>query len=186
LAPDLTQPLYRRVLGSDYARLPQPLQDLHELIGSAAAEGRARVERGRNPLAWLIGFVVGFPAAAHDVPIRVEFRLQNGVETWRRIFDGKAFDSTQEQGQGAFEGVVVERFGPIAFGLQMVVEEARMRLVLRRWTMAGVPLPLWLGPRPRAFEDARDDRFNFHVEIGHPLVGMIVRYRGWLGPLLPA
>jgi len=25
-------------------------------------------------------------------------------------------------------------------------------------------------------------RFNFHVEIGLPLIGRIVRYRGWLMP----
>jgi hypothetical protein len=27
------------------------------------------------------------------------------------------------------------------------------------------------------FESAEDGRFNFHVEIGHPLTGLIVRYR---------
>ena len=31
-------------------------------------------------------------------------------------------------------------------------------------------------------ESAEDGRFNFHVEISHPLTGLIVRYRGWLVP----
>jgi len=33
-------------------------------------------------------------------------------------------------------------------------------------------------------KSAEDGRFNFHVEIDHPLTGMIVRYRGWLVPRL--
>ena len=33
-----------------------------------------------------------------------------------------------------------------------------------------------------AYESADDGRFNFHVEIRLPLIGSIVRYRGWLMP----
>jgi len=29
---------------------------------------------------------------------------------------------------------------------------------------------------------SRTVRFRFHVEISHPLTGLIVRYRGWLEP----
>jgi predicted DCC family thiol-disulfide oxidoreductase YuxK len=28
----------------------------------------------------------------------------------------------------------------------------------------------------------QDGRFHFHVEIGHPLIGLIVRYGGWVVP----
>ena len=58
----------------------------------------------------------------------------------------------------------------------------KLRLVVRRWSAFGVPLPLALAPRGEAFESADDGRFNFHVEIGLPLIGLIVRYRGWLVP----
>jgi hypothetical protein len=54
--------------------------------------------------------------------------------------------------------------------------------VLRRWSAFGIPLPLWLAPRPTAFETVENGRFRFHVEISHPLTGLIVRYRGWLSP----
>jgi hypothetical protein len=37
-----------------------------------------------------------------------------------------------------------------------------------------------LGPRSEAYESADHDRFNFHVQISHPLTGLIVRYDGWL------
>ena len=42
---------------------------------------------------------------------------------------------------------------------------------------------LWLAPKGPAFEEERDGRFRFHVEIGHPLTGLIVRYQGWLQPV---
>jgi hypothetical protein len=41
---------------------------------------------------------------------------------------------------------------------------------------------MWLCPRSTAFEAVEDGRFRFHVEISHPLTGMIVRYRGRLEP----
>jgi hypothetical protein len=43
-------------------------------------------------------------------------------------------------------------------------------------------MPRALRPRSNAYELAADGRFHFHVEIGHPLTGLIVRYRGWLVP----
>jgi hypothetical protein len=33
-----------------------------------------------------------------------------------------------------------------------------------------------------SYEFVEQGRFRFHVEIGHKLTGLIVRYRGWLTP----
>jgi hypothetical protein len=41
---------------------------------------------------------------------------------------------------------------------------------------------MWLCPRSTSYDTVEDGRFRFHVEISHPLTGMIVRYRGWLEP----
>jgi hypothetical protein len=41
---------------------------------------------------------------------------------------------------------------------------------------------MWLAPAGDSYEFAEDGRFHFHVEIGHALTGLIVRYRGWLAP----
>jgi hypothetical protein len=43
-----------------------------------------------------------------------------------------------------------------------------------------LPLPRFLAPTGNTFERAEDGRFHFHVEIGFPWTGLIVRYRGWL------
>ena len=91
--------------------------------------------------------------------------------------------SIQEAGRGRFERLLCERFGPLCVGMALVIEnDYRMRLVVRRWSLFGIPMPKALAPRGNAFEFAREGRFHFHVEIGHPLTGPIVVYRGWLLP----
>ena len=144
------------------------------------AEGRARVDRGRNPLARLIGFVIGFPKEGNNIPVSVRFEAKNGRETWTRDFAGKRFSSLQFEGRGANEALACERFGPVTIAMALVIDGDRMRLVSRRCTMFGIALPKFLHPCGEIYESADDNRFNFHVEIGFPWTGLIVRYRGWL------
>jgi hypothetical protein len=173
-------PLYARVLGSAWEDLPPPLRAMHDITGTAVAEGWARVDRGRGMLARLAAAVIGFPAAADRVPVRVEFSLRDGVETWTRQFGTRRFASDQYAGTGAEEGLIWERFGRLRFAMALVSEPSRLSLVLCGWRAFGVPLPLFLAPRGTAFESVEDGQFQFHVEISHPLTGLIVRYRGGL------
>jgi len=66
--------------------------------------------------------------------------------------------------------------------MALVAEEGKLSLVLRHWNLLGLPLPMWLCPRSTSCEIVENGRFRFHVEISHPLPGLIVRYRGWLEP----
>jgi hypothetical protein len=146
------------------------------------AEGLAKVERGTGLFARLTAWLVGFPQAGDDIPVRVTFTVRDGREIWQRTFADHSFSSVQEQGQGAFARLVGERFGPFRFGLALLVDDGRLRLVVRRWSFLGIPLPRALAPFGDSYEFAQGGRFNFHVEISHPLTGLIVRYRGWLIP----
>jgi Domain of unknown function (DUF4166)/Saccharopine dehydrogenase NADP binding domain len=175
-------PLYRRMLGEAWGRLPPPLQEMHEVNDVLISDGTAVVERGRGLMSRLLGRLMGFPPAGRDVPVTVTFRAENGREHWRRDFGNSSFASTQEPGRGHFDRLLCERFGPVCIGLALVVEEGRLRLVVRRWSFAGLPLPAAWAPRGQAYEFAADGRFRFHVEIAHPFTGLIVRYRGWLAP----
>lgn len=180
------KPLYARLLGSAWDDLPAEIRNMHDLDGEASAEGRAVVERGSSLLARLIASVIGFPQTAADVPICVRFAAANGGETWIRRFGDQAFSSRQFAGAGRSQRLLCERFGALTFAVALVVENARLSLVLRRWSALGVPLPLWLCPTATSYETVEEGRFRFHVEIAHPLAGLIVRYRGWLLPVEPA
>jgi hypothetical protein len=175
-------PLYQRLLGDAWPALPEPLRVMHSLKDTFTARGTASVERGTGVLARAVATITRFPQAGENIPVTVNFRLHEGKETWQRIFAGKSFSSVQSEGKGRSEGLLSERFGPFTFGLALVCEDQKLRLVVRRWDFLGLPLPLWLAPRGDAYESVEDGRFHFHVEIAHPLTGLIVRYRGWLEP----
>jgi hypothetical protein len=179
---DAQAPLYRRLLGDAYATLPAPIQVMHDLAGTLSAEGRATVERGTSLLARAIAAAIGFPPAGRDVPVRVDFALRDGREIWRRDFAGRRFASTQEEGRGRFDRLLSERFGPFCFGIALVCDPGRLHLVVCGWSVFGIPLPLWLAPVGAAHESVEDGRFRFDVEIKLRLVGLIVRYQGWLVP----
>jgi len=177
-------PLYRRLLGDAYELLPAPLKTMHELKHTLVAEGTATVTRGKGLPARIAAALVGFPRAGENVAVRVDFKAEKGAERWTRTFAGRSFHSTQEQGRGRFEWLVCERFGPLCAGMALVVDEGKLRLIVRRWSIFGIPMPLWLAPGGDSYEYAADGRFHFHVEIRHPFTGLIVGYRGWLVPRL--
>jgi hypothetical protein len=177
-----TLPLYRRLLGDAYDALPAPLRAMHDLNGAMSGEGSATVTRGKGLLAPLMAAAIGFPRAGENVPVRVAFKAEHGRERWTRTFAGRSFHSTQEQGRARFEWLVCERFGPVNAGMALVLEDGKLRLIVRRWSVFGIPLPVMLAPRGDSYEYAENGRFHFHVEIGVPLIGLIVSYRGWLVP----
>ena len=175
-------PLYRRILGSAFDTLPEPIRAMHDLTGSMTVSGRADIDRGTSILAGLAAALFGFPKAGRNVATKVRFEVRNGIEIWRRDFAGKTFSSFQSEGTGRSARLLSERFGPFTFGLAVLAETGRLTLVLRRWSFLGMPLPLVLAPRSNSYEFVDEGRFHFHVELKLPLAGLIVRYRGWLVP----
>jgi hypothetical protein len=179
---DRGAPLYQRILGEAWHELPPRVRELHSVT---CAEGVASIERGRNPLARIAGAVLGFPPSGADVPVMVRFDADERGETWTRMFGDCSLSSRQYPARGKSAHLLCERFGALAFDMALVLEKDRLRLVTRRWSAFGVPLPLWLAPRSEAYESEQDGAFHFFVEISHPLVGLIVRYRGRLAPQPP-
>ncbi|HMB46750.1 MAG TPA: DUF4166 domain-containing protein, partial [Afifellaceae bacterium] len=176
-------PLYRRLLGERYDALDPPLRDAHDFTGRQDFTGRANVSRGSRLLSRLIARIIGFPSAGRDIALKVCLSSDGQRELWQRNFDGQRFESEQFAGHGRNEGLLMERFGLMTFGLGLIAEDDRLRLVGRNGSILGLPLPSFLLPDIEAHEDAPDGRFNFHVRISVPLAGLIVAYEGWLEPI---
>ncbi|KQZ64498.1 saccharopine dehydrogenase [Sphingopyxis sp. Root1497] len=179
-------PFYRRILGSAFDALPPRVRELHASEAARRWRGVAEVRRGKSPLARLAAAIIGFPKAADAVPVTVTFTPEAKGERWTRDFGGRRFTSLQYAGSGKNAFLLVERFGPAAFAMALVVDGDRMRLVPRRWSLLGVPMPRFLMPGGPSFETDADGKFEFNVEIRLPLAGLIVAYRGTLEPVLPA
>jgi hypothetical protein len=178
-------PLYRRMLAGAFDDLPPAGRAMHSFVGMRTVRGEAEIERGPGLIARLVAALFGFPAAARAAPVSVRFEARDGVETWTRRFSGRVMRSRQWQGAGRWEGLLCERFGPFTFGLALLADAQRLRLVARRWALFGLPLPAAFAPRGDAFESEEEGRFRFDVAIEAPFIGAIVRYRGWLAPAPP-
>lgn len=168
-------PLYRRVIGPAYSDMPLPVREMHDLVGDAGASGRATVVRGKSLAARLIAAIMRFPPeGVHD--LHVTFEERGGAESWTRDFAGHAFTSVLSQQDER----LVERFGPMRFSFDLPVDADGLRMVMRGWSIFGIPMPLWLAPRSEAREWADGADFCFDVPIALPGIGVVVHYSGRL------
>lgn len=172
------EPLYRRILGQRFDRLPKPVREMHDVIGDGGATGTATVVRGKSGSACLIAAMMGFPReGSHRV--HVTFEEENGVERWTRRFSHHSFSSGLSQ-QGEF---LVERFGSLQFFFSLLPDSSGLTMVMAKWNVFGIPLPLSLAPRSLASETGAGGEFCFDVSINLPLLGPLVHYRGRLNLL---
>ena len=172
--------LYEEILGSAYASMSKPLRDLHAIGTGKIFEGRCKVTRGKNPLSYIVATIFRLPKASPDIPVKVVLTKDGEKEIWERFFNGRRMVSTQEAGRGKQSRLVVERFGPIAIHIAILVEDGKQILKTTGWSIFGIPLPKALTPGGNVYEHDADDRFNFHVDLAAPIFGRLVKYEGWL------
>jgi hypothetical protein len=189
LCRSIHAPLYRRLLDTAFDKLPPAIQAMHDVTGLREARGTATVTRGRGWLARLTAAVMGFPKAGENVPVTVTLRYRKcgrdgDGELWERDFAGQRFHSVQSAGRERTQYLLMERFGPCKFGIALIADGQKLRYEIRRWSFLGIRLPRRWAPSGETYEAVMNDRFYFHVEIGHPLTGLIVRYQGELTPVV--
>ena len=180
--PTIAPTVFQQVLRAPFFNLPDPVRALHSIRGRGVYAGRVAIERGRHPLARLCGAVAGLPPAMSDAPLQVEFIAETKGETWRRDFGGHPMSSKLK----CRNGLLVERLGPVQFRFLLHIADGAIY-----WNVAGVrllvvlPLPVGLFGRVQCRERAHEGRYEFRVEAALPLVGLLVRYEGWLEPVDP-
>ena len=170
-----------RVLGLAWPELAPSVRAAHSNTRSTRTlAGLATVERGTGVLARITAGIFRFPEASNEVPITVSFVQSSGGEIWTRDFGGRKFKSTLSAGTGRNEHMLEERFGPFKFGMALVLEKGRLNFVVRNWSVLGLPMPRLWAPFGDTYEYEKAGIFSFHVEIRHPLLGLVVRYVGCL------
>jgi hypothetical protein len=169
-----------RVLGGDFARLPQEVRSVHS--GSPVhITGRADVERGAGPINRMICAILSFPRHGRDQPVTIKFTTDaNGVDHWERDFAGRPYASFLSAGSGQYAGHLVERLGPFTIVFSLAEENNRLAFRMVGLYALGTPVPAWLRPSCVAFEDGHEEKFTFDIAIDLPLFGRLIRYRGAL------
>lgn len=171
----LPPPLYARVLGDRFNRLPASVRAMHSALRDGGAAGEAHVTGAANALGALIARIVGFPPAGR-YPLHVTFTEDETGERWTRQFGRTGFHSVL----GMHNGMLTERFGPLRFLFDLPSDAEGLAMEIKGWSAFGIFLPLALAPRSLAAEWEEDGRFHFDVPIAVPLIGRLVHYRGWL------
>ncbi|KQW83145.1 SDR family oxidoreductase [Brevundimonas sp. Root1279] len=171
--------IYARAIGPAFDALPASIRALHETPGRSLWRGEAMTEGASGLVAALVARVVGFPPTQARCPAEVAIDADGERSIWRRQIGGHAFASILSRPRAG--GRVSERFGPLTMDLTLTPEGGRLVYRVEGWRLGPLPLPRALGPSTEAFEEIDDDgRFVFDVTILVPLLGRLVRYRGWL------
>lgn len=172
--------LFQRALGAQFGDLPRAVRDLHTVTDRSTWQGRARVTRGRSAIGNLICRLVGFPPEADDIPVSVTIERCGDTEFWCRDFGGKSFASVLCLRDNAKRGHITERFGVMAFDIDLHLVDDRLEFPVTRGRILGVPLPKAVLPVSEAGEFETDGCFHFDVRVSLPGIGDLVRYQGFL------
>lgn len=182
------RPLFAQSLGASFEAMPAPIRALHGALGGASFSGEADVVRGRGSLVPLVAALFGLPPAmtAGRVCVDIAAEHDSGTirERWLRDFAGKRFSSVMSLAPGGeTRGLMRERFGPFVMDLAVTGDADGLAMSVTGWRLGPIPLPRALRPTTDATErvDARG-RFRFDVALFLPLIGLLVRYTGWLVP----
>jgi hypothetical protein len=169
--------LFERAVGAGFDSLPEPIKALHRTTGRSIWRGRASTQGAQTLVARLTAAVIGFPGAQQDAPVEVDIEAGPNRSVWRRTIGRDRFRSVLS----ARPGGVSERFGALTFDLRLTPAPDRLVYEVAGWRLGPLPLPRWLAPVTHTYEAVDDrGRFTFDVEVRAPLIGRLVRYRGWL------
>ena len=171
-------------IGPAFEDLPDALRALHEGVGERVWRGVAQCDGPANLMAGLVGRVIGFPAKTGEAPVEVRIDADGRRSVWKRQIGAARFGSVLSNPRPG--GRISERFGLVTVELRLRPEGERLIYEVRGWRLGPLPLPRFLAPRTKTHEQLdAEGRFAFDVEIGLPMLGRVVRYRGWLEPVSP-
>ncbi len=172
--------LYQQILGEAWARLPIPIQQLHENQASMILQGQAKVMRGKGLLSRCLARLAGFPGEGKAVALVVEIERTSKKERWTRDFGGHRFSSELSAGQGHHEHLLTEKIAGLSFDIALVLQEQSLNWHIRSWRWGKFRLPLSWAPTCEAREAVHQGIYTFNVKLSHTLCGLLVAYQGTL------
>lgn len=172
--------LFQRLLGAEFFHLAPAVKALHGRHGEFRYAGVASVRRGRGLPKALLARMARLPPAMKDAPLAIRFNAGAQGESWQRRF-GSASMQTRLQ---ARDGLLKERLGPCTFDYRLVRVDKELAWTVERARLFGiVPMPAKLFDGVRCRESQDDaGRYCFFVEARLPVLGLLIRYEGWLEP----
>jgi len=177
----VSQPPFQRILGPRFDALPAPVRRFHSLTTPTAVAGLADIEVASGLIPSLVCWLSGLPKSGSDAPVSVEFTPDGrGGEYWARRFGERRYASSFSTGQRVGENLLIERFGPFHLEFRLRASAAGLSWVLVGVACVGIRAPRWAIPKVSCLESGEGERFLFDIQAALPLIGPLIRYRGWL------
>ncbi len=176
----LDEALFKRVLGKEFASIPEVTQFLHRGAPAVLGEGEADIEPPQNPAGRILSALFRFPKPGKAQPVSVLVEQVGGGERWLRRYPGRDMLSFMSHGDPETQ-TLVERFGPFSFRMKITGHRDGLDLRMLSARLGPLALPRFMVPDITATERADEQgRHLFDVSISLPMIGRIVRYTGWL------
>jgi hypothetical protein len=172
-------------LGAAFGRLPRATRIIHTPGQAMVLEGAVDVDGAETLVGRILARLIGFPTYARGAPLCVIIEPNGAEETWTRLFPGRRLFSVLSR-PDAVTSTIEERFGPLRFRTRLEASAEGLRFVPIGGRLGWLAIPSRLLSRVTAFEsEDQAGRHRFDVAIAVPMVGRIVRYRGWLDLAAP-
>jgi hypothetical protein len=175
--PAVVPPLYERLLGEAFQRLPRAVRAFHEKPGGASGRGLFRIELGKGLLRRLFARMIGLRREG-PVETVLEVVADGEREVWRRSFGEMVLETVQWQ-EGPY---LIEQRGPMRFVMRVEPAPLGMRFSVDHARLFGVRLPRFLSPRIDAIAEGDAETWRVEVVVSAPLLGRVVTYRGQIEP----
>ncbi len=173
--------LFRMVLGDlAFDQMPKATKSVHRGAPAVMVFGLADIEPADTIGGRMISALFRFPRPGRQVPLDVLIEQTDKGERWVRRYRGREMVSLM--GSPDVNGKTLEEtFGIFSFRMKITARRDGLDMQMISARVGLVPLPGFLVPEVTATERVdKLGRHLFDVSIGLPVIGRIVRYRGWL------
>lgn len=174
------QPLYRRLLGDAFDRLPPVIRRMHTVSPRVVATGIGTVIHGHNLLSRILRRLLRLPAEGIERPLRVTFAARNDAEILSRAYPDAVLTTVQAPAGPAGSGLLREGFGPLSLILKLEPSSDDLSFRLLDVRCGRFSLPRWLRPRLQAQERTGGEWYHFSVRVDLPFIGRLIQYEGRL------
>ena len=171
------EPLYRQILGSEFAALDEPVRRFHSLQGHHRLHGRCTVNGAEHAVGRFVCAMLGLPRRISDAEFQFDLEAEPDAEIWIRHFPTRTMRSRLER-LGANR--LRERLGPATLTFSLDTDGGCLSMRLQSIRVLGLPWPRRWFPEVWAFESGDRGRFCFDVGARLRTLGALVAYSGYL------
>jgi len=168
--------------GQDFTQLHPLLQQLH--LDGGTLSGTVELDLAAGFAGWVgrrLAAKLGIPSESGSYPFEVHIEHRQGQLLWsRRFAHSHAMLSVFEPVGSHASGYWREVTGATELHLQVDIQDGGWHWRCVGMHLHGVPLPLWLAPRTRAYKEVEGGAYRFYVGFSLPLLGTVLSYSGLL------